>query len=392
MIEKVNKYLIRTGLSQTTPDDVADSVGISAKSLRQKFRNLQKEGKLPSNISQPNGTHWVIRNPGNAYNRNLKPMSTVEQKKPSVRSIKALLPSNPDSLRFTKKQELLLDNFANASDALFDLGIITTDSFTGEIGEYVACRYFDLKKTNRASRAVDGICSQGYRYQVKAKVVSNNNFNYNITGLRPGEYDYLVVVYFSKAYKPLRILRIHAKKIIKDTFVITNSISNEYQCDLGKLKLSTKASAAIDKFAQAYELLEEAGVIRSRRIVGDIGEFYACRRLNLTPCDNRNQKGLDAINKEGITFEIKTRRVYESGRRISETRRINNIIGKDAEYLIVVTVDRSFRCSGMWIMPICNIVNPKSAHLGIVNTTRGTLNLVPSRITWLGTGEKFKSF
>jgi hypothetical protein len=392
MIEKINQHLIHTGLSQTTPDDIANSIGVSAKGLRQKFRDLQKEGKLPSNISQPDGTHWIIRNPGRTHNRNLKPASAVEQKKPSVQPVKSPLPSNSDSLRFTKQQEFLLDNFANASDVLFDLGIITTDSFTGEIGEYVSCRYFDLKKSNRVTRAVDGICSNGYRYQVKAKVVSNSNFNYNITGLRPGEYDYLAVVYFDRLYKPLRILRIPEKKIKKDSFVITNYISDEYQCDLSKCKLSAKVLVAISKFAQAYEQLEEVGIIRSRRIVGDIGEFYACRRLNLTPCNNRNQKGLDAINKEGITFEIKTRRVYQSGRRVSETRRINNLIGKDAEYLIVVTVDRSFRCSGMWIMPMRNIVNPKSAHLGIVNATKGTLNLVPSRISWLVTGEKFKSF
>ena len=92
-------------------------------------------------------------------------------------------------------------------------------------------------------------------------------------------------------------------------------------------------------------------------------------------------------HEQGLRFEIKTRRVYESGRRCSETRRINNLIGKDADYLIVVTIDRAFRCSGMWIMPMRNIMNPKSAHLGIVNTTLGVKNLIPSKIDWLQTGE-----
>lgn len=49
---------------------------------------------------------------------------------------------------FTKKQEILLDNFADKSDQLFDLGVTSTDSFTGEIGEYVVCKHFNLKKSN----------------------------------------------------------------------------------------------------------------------------------------------------------------------------------------------------------------------------------------------------
>lgn len=392
MIDEINQYIAKTGLSEITVVDAASIIGINAKRLRGLFRQLQKEGILPTNISQPDDIHWTIQNPDNAYNCKLRSVSAIEKQKPLVRSNQTPLSSNSGNVRFTKSQELMLDNFANAGDRLFDLGIITTDSFTGEIGEYIACKYFGLTKSNRVTRSIDGICPKGYRYQVKAKVISNNNFNYNITGLRFGEYDYLVVIYFDRAYKPLRILHIPAQKITKDTFVITNHISIEYRCDLGKLKLPSKVIVAIDNFARAYEQLEEVGIIRSRRVVGDIGEFYACRRLNLEASSNKNQKGLDAIDKEGRTFEIKTRRVYESGRRVCETRRINNLVGKEAKYLIVVTLDRSFRCSGMWIMPMCNVVNPKSANLKIVNTTSGVLNLVPSKIHWLGTGETFKSF
>lgn len=392
MIDKINQHIADTGLSEITAVDAASALGIDVKRLRAFFRQLQKEGKLPTHISQPDGVHWIIQKSSNVYKCKLEPVSVIEKQKPLVHSNQIPLSSNSGNLQFTKIQELMLDNFANASDLLFNLGIITTDSFTGEIGEYIACRYFALTKSNRVMRAIDGICPNEYQYQVKAKVISNNNFNYNIAGLRPGEYDYLAVIYFDRAYRPLRILRIPAKKITTGTFKITNHISNEYQCDLDNLKLPSKILAAIDNFAKAYEQLEEAGIIRSRRIVGDIGECYACRRLNLEASSNKNQKGLDAIDKEGRTFEIKTRRIYESGRRTGETRRINNLVGKDARYLIVVTLDRSFRCSGMWIMPMCNVVNPKSANLKIVNTTSGVLNLVPSRVDWLRTGETYKSF
>ena len=48
------------------------------------------------------------------------------------------------TIDFTKIQAAQLEDFANASDKLFELGVITTDSFTGEIGEYIACKYFHL--------------------------------------------------------------------------------------------------------------------------------------------------------------------------------------------------------------------------------------------------------
>lgn len=296
------------------------------------------------------------------------------------------------TIDFTKIQAAQLEDFANASDKLFELGVITTDSFTGEIGEYIACKYFHLTKMHKVARAIDGICSKGYKYQIKAKVVSNDNFNYNITNLYSREFNFLAVVYFDKSYNPLKILKIPSTKIKGTTFRITTSDITTYNCDITNLRLPSKVRTAINRFAKAYEQLEENKIIRSRRIVGDIGEFYACRRLNLHLCTNRNEKGYDADNKQGLRFEIKTRRVYESGRRSSKTRRINNLVGKDADYLIVVTIDRAFRCSGMWIMPMRNIINPKSAHLGIVNTTLGVKNLISSKIDWLQTGEKFKSF
>lgn len=43
----------------------------------------------------------------------------------------------------TAVRETLLKEFANCSDKLFTLGIIRTDSFTGEIGEFIASKYLN---------------------------------------------------------------------------------------------------------------------------------------------------------------------------------------------------------------------------------------------------------
>ncbi len=84
---------------------------------------------------------------------------------------------------FTNEQQLLLEKFADLSDRLFEEGVISTDSFTGESGEYVSCRYFKLNKSERVTKAVDGICNLGYKYQVKAKVFSSPNNSFSVDKL-----------------------------------------------------------------------------------------------------------------------------------------------------------------------------------------------------------------
>lgn len=293
---------------------------------------------------------------------------------------------------FSKSQEYLLEKFADHSDRLFEMGVIRTDSFTGEIGEYIACRIFDLTITEKVTQAVDGISKYGEKYQIKSKIITDK-FNYNITGLESKLFDFLVIVYFDSSYKPLTVLRIPSQLIINNEISVSNSNINMFEhIDINRLSIETNIQNTIKDFAQSYNELIHSGIIRSRKVVGDIGEFYACKRLNLILPANKNEKGLDARHPNGLTFEIKTRRVYESGRRKSETRRIKNIIGKSADYLIVVTLDRAFRCSGMWLLPMKNIINPKSAKLQLVNSTLGTNNLIPSRIPWLFTGEAFQGF
>ena len=292
----------------------------------------------------------------------------------------------------SETQSQLLKNFANLSDQLFDYGVISTDSFTGEIGEYYACQLINLDKTKRVTRAVDAIGKDGKRYQVKSKVVSGS-FNYSIKKLETNLFDYLIVVYFDRSYSLLKVLKIESGRIKDSQISITQSNLTTFEATLNKTLInSSKVQQTIQLFAESYLDLEKNGIIRSRRIVGDLGEFYAASKLNLTLSTLKNEKGIDARDSTVLTYEIKTRRVYSSGRRISETRRINNLVGKHADYIVVVTLDRCFQCSGMWIMPTKNIVNPKQAKLQIVNTTPGTYTVVPSSIPWLSNRTEYIGF
>lgn len=292
---------------------------------------------------------------------------------------------------YTKKQFQLLKDFADKNDALFDLGITTTDSFTGEIGEFIACQHFKLKKSGRSNKAVDGVAPNGERYQIKSKVVSTSSFRHTIPKLRPDLFDKLVLVYFDIHYKLLKMLVIPASEVHGTVFRITNSNISKFE-SIDKVKIPLKFQRALTDFANSFTALQENGIIRSRRIVGDIGEFYACKKLGLIISENQTEKGIDARHPNGLTFEVKTRWVYESDRRISEVRRLNNLVGKTADYVIVVTLDRCFECSGMWIIPMKNIANPKSANLKIINSTSGVKNIIPSKISWLQNRESFQGF
>ena len=287
---------------------------------------------------------------------------------------------------FSAEQDYTLRCFAEQSDKLLARGIIRTDNFTGEIGEYVACQHFCLQKADRVTRAIDARDNLDRTYQIKAKVITNNRFAFSSNSIYSSEFDFLVVVYFDPLFTPLRIIRIPSDQLTGNECKITPSFLSTVTHDLVEgdlIRLPRDDAADIRRFGEIYNRIRGSNITRSRRIVGDIGEHFACQHLNLTLADNLNEKGVDAVDRLGVKYEIKTRRVYESARRTSRTRRLNGLVGKSAEYLAVVVLDWSFRCAGMWLLPMKNISNPKSAHLGIVRTVPGAKTIVATTTSWL---------
>jgi|TARA_B100001964_G_C14213666_1_gene591665 hypothetical protein len=282
--------------------------------------------------------------------------------------------------------DILLEKFADQCDKLFSLGIIRTDSFTGEIGEYVAKEHFKLTLTDRVERAIDGIDPYGYKYQVKSKVMISRKGSLRVTKLDIYEVDYLCAIYFDIYYNPIRIIRINNEFFIGSSFLINNKFLKKIEYDeylVGEIVIKPAIKKELNVFGKLFSDLKEFGIVKSRRIVGDIGEYYACKELVLTRNTNNVEKGFDAFDSNGDTYEIKTRRVYESGRRKSKTRRLNKLVDKTADYLVVVVIDRNFKCDGIWKMPLANVDNPKSANLSIVKNTLGTDIIIPTSIDWL---------
>ena len=269
----------------------------------------------------------------------------------------------------------LLAAFADASDALFAAGIIRSDSFTGEIGEYVASQTLGLTLLGRNVAAVDAT-RDGRGYQIKSVTSDDRSAAIPTPHLVAG-WEVLVCVRLSRRYRPIEVIEIDRDDFPPGKRVVSERLLRSIGCRRHtEFPTSVReAQPLLERFGEAYAGLEAGGVIRTRHVVADVGEAYAAEVLGLTLMDDPTHAGYDAIDGAGVTYEIKTRRVYESGRRTSETRRVNGLVGKTANTLVVVRLDHAFACSGMWTMPLRNVVNPKSANMSSVLDTPGIANV-----------------
>ena len=77
----------------------------------------------------------------------------------------------------------------------------------------------------------------------------------------------------------------------------------------------TKVEPLLRTFGEARQALLDEGVIRTRHVVGSLGEQYAAEALHLRLAEDPTHAGYDAEWSDGATYEIKTRRVYQSERR-----------------------------------------------------------------------------
>ncbi len=258
-----------------------------------------------------------------------------------------------------------------------------SDSLTGDVAEYIVRKTFGLMLTGRNTKGVDALGPGDVRWQVKSAVKDRTSLA--VDGEALVGVDRLAVVFFNDDYTPHHLLTFRCSDLPREEFRISQAFLASTPHEVrGPESVALDAQDRIDlsHLGGLFVELEAAGVIRSRHIVGDIGETLACEHLGLRLCENRGNVGFDACD-DRHQYEIKTRRVYESARRKGPTRRLNNIVGKSAHFLVVVTLDKAFRCSGMWRMPMQNLRNPAQATLTVVRDTPGVEVLVPTSIEWL---------
>lgn len=87
--------------------------------------------------------------------------------------------------------------------------------------------------------------------------------------------------------------------------------------------------------AEALKSLRDDKIIRSKNLVGDLGEYYCCNFFNLTINLNSVEKGFDAKDNANRKVEIKTRRTPEGKSKII-------FRGFDFDYCLFVELDEYF--------------------------------------------------
>ena len=93
---------------------------------------------------------------------------------------------------------LLLKEFASQSDKLFNLGVLRSDSFTGDIGEFIARKFYNLSLVEKSTKEIDAIDNVNLTYQIKSSTGKSIRLNNK-------KYDYLVCIYFDDLYIQLKL-------------------------------------------------------------------------------------------------------------------------------------------------------------------------------------------
>lgn len=77
-----------------------------------------------------------------------------------------------------------------------------------------------------------------------------------------------------------------------------------------------KTRPELKLIADSLKALKQDGIIRTKNLVGDLGEYYCCQLFNLTLNKNVVETGYDAKDIDGRKVEIKTRRTPEGKAKI----------------------------------------------------------------------------
>ena len=101
-------------------------------------------------------------------------------------------------------------------------------------------------------------------------------------------------------------------------------------------------------YNETIEGLKELGVIRTNGLPpGEYAEWLVCRELGLEQHHDPSNKSYDAIDKDGIRYQIKCRHFNgAAGNRI-----IGMTKGNDYDFLIVIYLSKEFDVVEAWKIP-----------------------------------------
>lgn len=97
--------------------------------------------------------------------------------------------------------------------------------------------------------------------------------------------------------------------------------------------------------------LRERGIVRTfNNPIGDIAESLAADHLGLTVVDANSVKGHDAVDGEGLRYQVKARRVTRSNRS-RQLGAIRDLESNPFDVLVAVIFEEDLTLNGIWTMP-----------------------------------------
>ncbi len=114
------------------------------------------------------------------------------------------------------------------------------------------------------------------------------------------------------------------------------------------IPISANLLAKVDKAISAaldYEQATEGS--RRLGITGEVGEVLICNELGLNMALDPRSVGFDAIDKDGMRVQIKTRR-SESGDTPRESGRLGTFSKHEYDYALLGILDSRYRLAGIW--------------------------------------------
>jgi hypothetical protein len=106
-------------------------------------------------------------------------------------------------------------------------------------------------------------------------------------------------------------------------------------------ELSTEDILA--KLADLEIELYKRKIIRSAKIVGDIGEYYAKEKYGLKDTDDKVEAGYDLVDEDGRKYQVKCRRIYDNPTRKTKNKELIQGLSKEKyDVAIIVKIGRNY--------------------------------------------------
>jgi len=107
---------------------------------------------------------------------------------------------------------------------------------------------------------------------------------------------------------------------------------------LGKIRQAVDAALSYEKATKGT---------RKLGITGEVGELLACHQLGLDLVIDSRSEGFDAIDKDGLRVEIKSRRSESEGLP-NDAGRTSRFSEHEFDYTILVLLNRQYEISEIW--------------------------------------------